>query len=88
MKLGSEDGASPYVLAVDGAKSTLAEVTSAISAGLGSGKVHTLNAADADALLLKDDSISSLQVRRSCVPRVPVREIVYDYLSVALFVTG
>ena len=50
------------MLAVDNAKSSLAEVTAAISSGLGSGKVRKLSEAEADALLLKDDAVSSLQV--------------------------
>ena len=61
-KVVAEDAGTPYVLAVDNAKSTLAEVTTAIATGLGQGRVHVLSAAESEALLLKNDSVSALQV--------------------------
>jgi hypothetical protein len=65
VKLAS-DQPSPYVLAVDEGTATLAQVTAAISAGLGPGPVTPLAPADADALLLRHDSVAALQVC-SCV---------------------
>ncbi len=50
------------MLAVDEGTATLAQVTAAISSGLGPGPVTSLSPADADALLLRHDSVAALQV--------------------------
>ena len=64
VKLFTDEPPSPYILAVDDAKSTLAQVVSAISAGLGSGGVAAMAPADADALVLKEEAVADLQVCR------------------------
>jgi hypothetical protein len=49
-KLASEAAASPYIVVVDSSRSTLAEVTAAVSAGLGPGPVEAMSAAQLLAL--------------------------------------
>lgn len=60
-KLFAEDPGKPYLVAVDNAKSTLAEVTAAISSALGPGAVEPMSPADADAALLANPSFELLQ---------------------------
>jgi hypothetical protein len=58
----TEDAGSPYILAVDNSKSTLADITTAIAANLGTGRTHVLPPTEADALLLKQDYVADLNV--------------------------
>ena len=72
-QLSGEDPSAPYIVAVDNARSTLAEIAAAISTNLGPGGVtFAASAEDAAALAATNRSALHLQVRHPSSGRTPL----------------